>query len=241
ARHIRREKLDKEMALAQQRLASARPAPPVKTRVASVEVEAERAGTLTVRLSYFAPGASWRPSYRAGLDPATGRVALVSEAVVRQTTGEDWSGVMLHLSTAAPARGVTPPVLFSWLLSPARRGAASGTYSQTSASDSFMGDLPIQGRNFQNVLTSAPGVQSSTFDGVSNVDPLTGIFMSNINPDAVHDLEIISTPASVAVVRSSYTVAFDVPGRVEVPGDGHEHRVVLRGEDLDGKVEYRTL
>jgi hypothetical protein len=81
--------------------------------------------------------------------------------------------------------------------------------------------------------------------------------MSNLNPDDPKDgvervtvksktavMEpppIPSVPASVAVVRTSYTVAFDVPGRVEVPGDGHEHRVVLRGEDLAGTIEYRAL
>jgi hypothetical protein len=262
ARRIRREKLDKEMVTAQQRLASARPAPPLKTRVASVEVETARAGTLTLRLSYFAPGASWRPTYRATLDPATGGVALVSEAVVRQTTGEDWTGVALHLSTAAPARGVTPPVLGSWFLQPARRAAIDRTEKRTSFSDTFAEDLPVQGRNYQNLLGLAPGVQDSSgggerdFEGASNVDPLTGFFMSNINPDAIDEIERVtvtgeapshdpppapSVPASVTVVRSSYTVAFDVPGRVEVPGDGHEHRVVLRGEYLTGTLEYRAL
>jgi hypothetical protein len=272
ARRIRREKLDKEMVTAQQRLASARPAPPLKTRIASVEVETARAGTLTLRLSYFAPGASWRPTYRATLDPATGGVALVSEAVVRQTTGEDWTGVALHLSTAAPARGVTPPVLSSWLLEPARRAARGRPENRAAFSDTLLEDLPLAGRSYPNVLTLAPGVQDangdgntnvhgsrerdfagvSTIDGVSHLDPLTGTFMSNTNLDAVEGFIALesgraappatpSVPASVAVVRTSYTVAFDVPGRVEVPADGNEHRVVLRGEELAGSLEYRAL
>ena len=32
-----------------------------------------------------------------------------------------------------------------------------------------------------------------------------------------------------------------MPGRVEVPADGNEHRVVLRSEDLPGSLEYRAL
>ena len=246
ARRIRREKLDKEMALAQQRLASARPLPPVKTRVASVDVDAERAGTLTLQLSYFAPGASWRPTYRATLDPATGGVALVSEAVVRQATGEDWSGVALHLSTAAPARGVMPPVLSSWLLQPTLRSASEEYGGAVGGFGKSVDKEEAGKRAYQNALSIAPG----------HIDPISGTFMTNINPDAIEDVEIITggagaaaasepvvnaTPAAVTVVRSSYTVAFDVPGRVEVPGDGHEHRVVLRGEDLAGTIEYRTL
>lgn len=84
----------------------------------------------------------------------------------------------------------------------------------TNFSDTFIEDLPIAGRSYQNVLTLAPGVQDSngdgnpnvhgardtdfkaTVDGVSNVDPLTGTFMSNINPDAIEDIEIVTTGAS---------------------------------------------
>ncbi len=71
-----------------------------------------------MELSYTTPGASWRPAYRATLDAETGDVGLTSEAVIRQTTGEDWNGVALRLSTASPARGVEPPEMTSWFLRP---------------------------------------------------------------------------------------------------------------------------
>lgn len=32
-------------------------------------------------------------------------------------------------------------------------------------------------------------------DAVSNVDPLTGSFMSNINPDAIEEIEVVTTGA----------------------------------------------
>jgi hypothetical protein len=89
-----------------------------------------------------------------------------------------------------------------------------GAEKTTTFSDNFIEDLPIAGRSYQNVLTLAPGVQDTngdgnpnvhgsrerdfkaTIDGVSNVDPLTGTFMSNINPDAIEDIEIVTTGAS---------------------------------------------
>lgn len=89
-----------------------------------------------------------------------------------------------------------------------------GGENKVAFSDNFIEDLPILGRNYQNVLTLAPGVNDSnndgnpnihgsretdfkaTIDGVSNVDPLTGTFMANINPDAIEDIEIVTTGAS---------------------------------------------
>ncbi len=61
-------------------------------------------------------GPSWGPSYRANLDTAAGRLRLERQAIVAQTTGEDWRGVRLTLSTGrplAPTQGVLPR---PWLL-----------------------------------------------------------------------------------------------------------------------------
>ncbi len=83
-------------------------------------------------------------------------------------------------------------------------------------SDEFIADLPVLGRNYENVLTLAPGVQDSdgdgnpnvhgardrdfkaTVDGVSNVDPLTGQRMSSINPDSIEEIEVVTSGASAS-------------------------------------------
>src|SRR4030095_13564647 len=90
----------------------------------------------------------------------------------------------------------------------------AGGECKTVFSDTFIDDLPIRGNNYQNVLTLAPGVQDTdgdgnpnvmgsrerdlhtSVDGVSNVDPLTGTFMANVNMDAIEDIEIVTTGAS---------------------------------------------
>jgi len=83
-------------------------------------------------------------------------------------------------------------------------------------SGEFFQDLPILGRNYQSALTMAPGVNDAdgdgnpnvhgsrardfkaSVDGVSNVDPLTGTFMSNINPDAIEEIEVVTTAADAS-------------------------------------------
>lgn len=200
-------KLTEEIEVARAKLAAAPPTRSIRTRVATAEVEAPQGGALTLRLAYVASGASWRPSYRGTLDPENGEVTIVSEGVVRQKTGEDWSGVSLRLSTAAPALGVEPPQMASLLLRPSERLEGYAMLPK---------DVPIAGRLDQKVLQSEPGVSASEV--------------------ADADAEV----RQAEVVHSAYNVAFEVPGRSEVPADGADHRVVLRQETLPGTLGYRT-
>jgi len=137
--------LKKKHDLAKAHLATLRPAASIRSRIAKVDLEARRAGELTMRLAYVVPHASWYPSYRATLDATTGEVNLVVEGVVRQSTGEDWTDVALSLSSASPAQGVEPPMLNPWLLSPGREGFAETAMEKE-----------VPGRFYQNVSQMAP-------------------------------------------------------------------------------------
>jgi len=65
---------------------------------------AARTGVQRARLlvDYQVPGARWAPSYSLRLNQDGGDAELGMRAVVAQRTGEDWNGVRLTLSTAAP-------------------------------------------------------------------------------------------------------------------------------------------
>lgn len=94
------------------------------------------------------------------------------------------------------------------------------TQHSTRFGDEFMADLPVQSRHYQNVLKLAPGVLDSDEDGnpnvhgsrsrdfktlvngVSNVDPLTGNWLSNVNPDSIEELEVIPSGAGVEFGRA---------------------------------------
>ncbi|MEJ6005967.1 DUF4139 domain-containing protein [Paucibacter sp. AS339] len=64
-----------------------------------------------VRVSYRLSQAGWTPVYRAHLDTTKGQMRLERQAQVAQSSGEDWTGVRLRLSTAQPRQssGLTPP------------------------------------------------------------------------------------------------------------------------------------
>ncbi|MBT9494867.1 MAG: DUF4139 domain-containing protein [Paucibacter sp.] len=80
-----------------------------QVRQISVRLAAPQAGEL--RLSYRLNQAGWTPIYRAHLDTAKGQLRLERQAQVAQNSGEDWSGVKLHLSTVQPRQntGISPP------------------------------------------------------------------------------------------------------------------------------------
>jgi uncharacterized protein (TIGR02231 family) len=83
-------------------------------RLLSFDVVAERDGKVLIR--YPQRGAGWRPAYRAELDSASGRVTLQRQAIVRQRTGEDWTGVNLQLSTGRPQLEPSGPEAQPWSL-----------------------------------------------------------------------------------------------------------------------------
>ncbi len=94
------------------------------------------------------------------------------------------------------------------------------TETATRFSEEFVKDLPVQGRFYQNVLSLAPGVSDddgdgnvnvhgsrstdfkTTVGGVSNVDPLTGEWLSNVNPDSIEEIEVVTAGAGVEFGRA---------------------------------------
>lgn len=76
-------------------------------------------GHLTLR--YVVPCALWRPAHRATL--LGDQVRWEIGAYAWNTTGEDWLGATLRLSTARPGERATPPSLSDDLLSARPRGA----------------------------------------------------------------------------------------------------------------------
>ena len=77
-----------------------------------VNLVAPQGGEL--RLSYQVRGPSWQPSYRAALDTGAQRLTLTRQALVAQSTGEDWDGVALRLSTGQPGAATQGPLPRPW-------------------------------------------------------------------------------------------------------------------------------
>ena len=73
-----------------------------------------------IDLSYLVNGANWNPQYNLRANPKKSDVLIEYNAVVNQTSGENWSAVALSLSTAEPTMVSAPPVLDPMLVSLSR-------------------------------------------------------------------------------------------------------------------------
>jgi uncharacterized protein (TIGR02231 family) len=81
-------------------------------KFATVDVSASREGEATLSLDYAIPGgATWRPTYAAHLGREASSVALDVLASLQQSTGEDWTGVRVTVSSVNPTGALAIPTL----------------------------------------------------------------------------------------------------------------------------------
>ncbi len=71
-------------------------------------------GPVSLRLSYLVTDARWEPAYSLRALPERNLMTIEFDAVVVQSSGEDWKGVRLSLSTARPSHASSPTPLAPW-------------------------------------------------------------------------------------------------------------------------------
>lgn len=107
---VKLRELDKKIASVQSELNSLGSGQ-YSTYTVTVPLESPTSTQLTLDLSYQVTNASWNPIYDARIDTGTSKMDLIQYGAVRQSSGEDWNGVKLTLSTAQPQRGTSLPDL----------------------------------------------------------------------------------------------------------------------------------
>lgn len=111
-----------------------------------VTVTSARAINGKITVAYVVTNAGWHPTYDVRVDGVDKPVTLVYTANVYQSTGNDWRGVRLSFTNAAPAESGIIPVLNPWYLnfwqpqplpveSLRLRGAASKPQAKISVAD----------------------------------------------------------------------------------------------------------
>lgn len=184
-------------------LAEVRGAAQWSRRDVVVSIHAPAAGSGTVALTYALPGASWQPVYDVYGTPSAPSLTVTLSAMVHQTTGEDWSGVALSLSTARPARGLAPPPLDPFWIQPPQPVYARAAKERASYVVDGFGLDDDDGASFyveEEAVIDAP-------------------MPADLPPPMV--VQQASVASSGAVVR------FDVPGASFVPGDGARRKLLV--------------
>ena len=168
-------------------------------------------------IRYQVPQAHWAPIYDARLLTGTKteppKLSLARRAAITQTSGEDWTGVALELSTARPSEGASTPPLDTQFVDyeqPPKPVAAAPP------------PAPVQ----------ELAKRRSALAGQAE-DNLLG---------AAATPEAAPVEEQVAHLDSApFEATFDVPGRTTVLGNGSIKRVLLATEDIEPVLSSRSV
>jgi hypothetical protein len=84
------------------------------TKSVALEVVGTKGRGVKAEVSYRIRGPQWFPRYSVRADLKTGRMEIVMDALVRQSTGEDWAQAQLEFSAAEPSQSADLPRLMAW-------------------------------------------------------------------------------------------------------------------------------
>lgn len=175
---------------------------------AIVRIETAAAGEVTLNLSYLVYAAEWTPRYDARVDAGAARVLLTQQALVTQTTGEDWQQVALSLSTARPSATVRlPDEPDPWYL------------------DVYQPEPPPAPR------AARPMRQAMTFDAAMPMAASKAGAGMELHAESM-------TMAFADIEQSGAAKIFHIGGRSDVPSDGSPHTLGIGAYDLPSRLEY---
>ncbi|NVN98311.1 MAG: mucoidy inhibitor MuiA family protein [Geobacteraceae bacterium] len=183
-----------------------------EVRTAEVTIDAAAAMKLDLELSYLVSQARWEPTYDIRLSPDGKSAELLYRAVVAQSSGEDWSGVNLSLSTAAPSVGSAPPELQPWNINfpePVR---------------------PAQGRSYKMAMKAvAPAPMALEADSMQ------------AEYGAADSGMLLASHQSSRIIEGQSSVQFTIPKSVDVPADGSRQTSLIAAEKITVKAEFVTV
>ena len=215
--------------------------PPAKLEV-RIDVASAAAAKATLRVTYSVRNARWMPLYDGRLDTGAKdrkpALELVRRAEITQSTGEDWSNVMLDVSTVRTARGGDAPDLGTLVVQYPQvsgifgGGAPRGRYefdrAAPAAAPAPEAGKPMQQRadEQQATVDISPFQASFRIPGRVSIGASEGarslrIASVTITPDLV----IRSTPVldPTAFLQASFVQGEDaplLPGKISIYRDG---------------------
>ncbi len=162
------------------------------------------------------PGATWEPVHELRARTGAKTISLSSYAVVMQTTGEDWTGVQLALSTQKSTETLKIPELDALLVGSGRRIAhimASSAGSFAAARENYAG-------------------QNGLFNAVVNTDALVQEEYRK-NQKVQLDNEQRVSQLFETLQRRGTTAHFSGSGIQTVRADGRSVRVPIGSVELE--------
>lgn len=192
----RKERLEREVSVAEEQLASRGGADRTE-RAGLVQLAVPQDAAVEVEFTYLVKGAGWAPAYAVRAAADRSAVSVEYDALVVQSTGEDWNEVRLSLSTAEPTRASGPPPVEPWFV------------------DVYVPPPPVAvGAPVTRAMTAAPMAMADAVPGSPAEPGAAGAENVAEMRKALEDLS-----AGAAVNDNGTAVSFELPRPVTLVSD----------------------
>jgi uncharacterized protein (TIGR02231 family) len=176
-----------------------------------VAIEVKEESNVTINLSYMVIGPRWYPAYDLRVLTDTKKMKIIYQAVIQQSTTEDWNGVHLKLSTARVNLSGQQPILNPWILS------------------IYDNSMP----------TAADEVSEKKAEMVQMYNSISAKPMAKekIKDDAGGYLQ----PVQTSVEQGATAAVFVVPGENTINTDNQQHKVTIMVNEFDAVFRYSAV
>ncbi|MEH2179941.1 mucoidy inhibitor MuiA family protein [Nostoc sp.] len=181
--------------------------------VVAVEVAGE--GEFELEVSYIVNRASWNPLYDLRFSTTNDIVHLSYLAEITQSTGEDWIGANLTLSTAKPGLGTLPPKLEPWYIDTPRRQRMRRR-SQLAAQPPLLPSIP------------EPPAAAARADWQEE-------------DEVAEDSLIAAETVTAEVSKEGSVVTFKLNSGGNIPSDGAPHKTTIFNDDYPCSFDYVAM
>lgn len=178
--------------------------------VVGVEVAGE--GEFELEVSYIVNCASWTPLYDLRFSTNSDIVHLGYLAEITQSSGEDWIGANLTLSTAKPGLGTLPPKLEPWYIDAPR--------PQMLQRHRFAAQPPL--------LPPIPDPPAARVDWQGE-------------DEVAEDGLILAETVTAEVSKEGSVVTFKLNGGGNIPSDGAPHKTTIFNDDYPCSSDYVAM
>jgi uncharacterized protein (TIGR02231 family) len=172
---------------------------------------------IAIELSYLVGGANWQQQYNLRANPEKSSVLIEYNAVVNQTSGEDWNGVALSLSTAEPTMVAAAPIL-----EPMSVALSNPAQNQQAGPPAFIG--AAQARQYQESR------KANIKKGITANTELNELAINNqaffLNAGQKELQEFQQKMAEISRIEG-ISVTYDLPGRLMLPSRSDQQLVSI--------------
>ena len=182
-----------------------------------------------IEISYLVNGANWTPQYNLRADPKKSNVLIEYNAVVNQTSGENWDGVALSLSTAEPTMVSAPPVLDPMLVSLSLPVQAQQAEQQVFA-------------QIDNVRRQLQSRKANIKKGIAANFDLNELAISNqgfVLQATDQQLKEFQKQLAVVARKEGVSVTYNLPGKLSLPSRSDQQLVTIAS--VSAKADFTLI